>query len=181
MLSIDDIRSGLAELARRLDALGIEVSIYLVGGAAVALTVRPDRQLTDDVDSWINHHGDEGLRTSVFDVVAEIGRGRPGFPSNWLNDNAAQFIPESVTGDPADWTPFLAHGTVTIFAARPEVLLAMKLHASRGRRDLPDLPALLAASNVTSSSGAIAVFERFYPHDEIKARAVVWLEAHFAG
>lgn len=175
MLSREDVVRGLTQLAERLDADGVKVVIHLVGGAAVMLTVRHDRQLTTDVDSWVNSHGDEPLRSRVFEAVVLIGRANPGFPDDWLNDKAAMFIPDNVSGDLSEWKPLLTVGGVTIVVAPPEVLLAMKLLAGRGRRDIPDLPALTAACGVTTVREVEAIFDRFYPHDEMKPSARRWL------
>lgn len=180
MLSRDDVLRGLKQLAERLDADGINVAIHLVGGAAVMLTVRPDRQLTADVDSWVNSRGDEQLRTRVIEAVMLVGRANPGFPDDWLNDNASMFIPDNVSGELSGWDPLLTVGGVTIVVAPPEVLLAMKLLAGRGRRDIPDLPPLVAACGVTTVREVEGIFDRYYPHDDMKPSARRWL-TEFSG
>jgi hypothetical protein len=131
MLSRNDVIRGLTQLAERLDADDINVVIHLVGGAAVMLTVRHDRQLTTDVDSWINSHGDEQLRSRVIEAVMLVGRANPGFPDDWLNDKASMFI--------------------------------------------PDLPALASACGVTTVREVEAIFDRYYPQDEMKPSARRWL------
>jgi len=180
MLSKDDVLRGLTQLAERLNKDGVNVSIHLVGGAAVMLTVRPDRQLTADVDSWVNNGGDEQLRARVLEAVVLVGRANPGFTDDWLNDKAAMFIPDSVGGDLSEWNRLLTVGGVTIVVAPPDVLLAMKLLAGRGRRDLADLPALVAACGVTTVREVEAIFDRYYPHDDIKPSARRWL-TEFSG
>ena len=178
MLTGDDVLRGLRQLAERLDNDGVEVVIFLVGGAAMVLTVRPDRQLTNDIDSWVNDHGNDALRQTVFAAVADVGRLNPGFPDDWLNDKAKGFIPDRVSGDTSEWVPVLNVGGVQIFAARPEVLLAMKLLAGRGARDLPDLPSLVEACRVSTVNEAMLIFDGFYPHDEPKPAARRWLQAN---
>ena len=53
MLERADIEWALHEIARRLDAAGLEVSISVVGGAAIVLDHNPDRGATNDIDTWI--------------------------------------------------------------------------------------------------------------------------------
>jgi len=175
VLSREDVVRGLTQLAEKLDADSIKVVIHLVGGAAVMLTVRHDRQLTTDVDSWVNTHGDQQLRSRILDAVMLVGRANPGFPDDWLNDNASMFIPDNLSSDISSWKHLLTVGGVTIVIAPPDVLLAMKLLAGRGRRDIPDLPALAAACGVTTVREVEEIFDRFYPHDEMKPSARRWL------
>jgi transcriptional regulator with XRE-family HTH domain len=72
------------------------VDTYSADDPAVMLTVRHDRQLTTDVDSCVNSHGGEQLRSRVFEAVVLVGRANPGFPDDWLNDKALMFIPDNV-------------------------------------------------------------------------------------
>ena len=44
----------------------------------------------------------------------------------------------------------LEQGTVTISIAQPRLLLAMKLRANRGPRDVPDVLALIAVCGLRS-------------------------------
>ncbi len=109
-----------------------------------------------------------------------VGRANPGFPDDWLNDNASMFIPDNVSGDLSGWDRLLTVGGVTIVVAPPEVLLAMKLLAGRGRRDIPDLPPLVAACGVTTVREVEGIFDRYYPHDDMKPSARRWL-TEFSG
>ena len=54
LLTRDGILEGVRELATRLHAGGHQLTLHIVGGAAVMLTARPDRQSTVDIDTWIN-------------------------------------------------------------------------------------------------------------------------------
>jgi hypothetical protein len=166
----------LNELAAKLHEDGVIVTIHIVGGAAVMLTARPDRTATVDVDSWINCGADEDTHAKVIETVAQIARANPGLTEDWLNEKASSFIPDSVGGDPNEWISLIELGGVRIVAARPDVLLAMKLLAGRGRRDLPDIEALVEVCGCTFASDAEALFARFYPHHEMSARARAWLE-----
>ena len=48
------------------------------------------------------------------------------------------------------------------------MLLAMKIHASRGKQDIDDIRFLLAEVGIDSYAAAIAHFEHFYEEDPIK-------------
>ena len=149
-LSREDVLRGLADLADRLAVAGVTATIHVVGGAAVMLSVRPDRQSTVDVDTWINTKGDDAIRSRVLSEAALVARRNPGFRDDWLNDAARMFLPDGVGSDPAQWSLLFERAEVRIVIASAEVLLAMKLHAGRGRRDLPDLPALVEACGLGS-------------------------------
>src|SRR5689334_2061133 len=70
-----------AELSRR----GVAASIYIVGGAAIALTYDTGRR-TKDVDADLTPE-DEVLKAAV--AVAES----EGLPPTWLNNDAKAWIP----------------------------------------------------------------------------------------
>jgi hypothetical protein len=171
--------STLRQLVERLAARKVEVVIHVVGGSAVALGYNPDRPATRDVDAWLN--ASEVARQQVVAVVAELAA-ENGWPPNWLNENAVMFIPEAVGGSGSPhWRLYHRDDMVTIAVATPDVLFAMKLHAARGRRDLPDLDVLADAAGVSSQGAALELFDAFYPHDRLKPAARVWLEWRFGG
>lgn len=137
----------LADFAERLAAQDVEVVIHVVGGSAVALRYHPDRNATRDVDAWLNASAD--AKAAVLAVAADLAA-EHGWHSDWLNENAAVFIPEAVGGaGSTHWLAYHTVGTVDVVVAAPDVLFAMKLHAARGRRDLPDL-AVLARDTVAA-------------------------------
>jgi len=178
-----DRETTLGLLRRVVDLLvdrGVAVQIHLVGGAAIMLTVDPGRSATADVDSWINTVPDSAARIAVDEVVLEVARSTPGLPDDWLNDNARLFIPESVSGADDYWDTLIEEGGVGVSAAKPEILLAMKLRAGRGRRDLPDLPSLIEACRFSTRAEIDRSFERLFPHDEINPRAARWLDINIA-
>jgi hypothetical protein len=61
------------------------------------------------------------------------------------------------------------------------MLLAMKIHASRGRQDIEDLRFLLAEVGIDNYEDAVAHFDRFYEDDAIKERAIKILVEIFDG
>lgn len=125
-LGRDRIQALLADLDRRLQARGTGARLYVVGGAAVAVTVT-DRRVTRDVDV-----------AALDAVLAEEARAlavAEGLPADWLNANAAPWIPTPPRTDPVP-----VSGLVVRFAP-PEHLLAMKLVALR-QQDAADIAAL---------------------------------------
>jgi len=169
----------LDELAGRLDDVDVGAHIHIVGGAGVMLSVRPDRDATSNIDSWVNAAGGSAAKVAVKETVIEVARMRPGVPDDWLNEEASGFIPDGVGGAPDEWHELLRRGSVTVSVARPDVLLAMKLRAGRGRRDFPDLPSLIAACGLTTRAEIIDVFDGHFPHDELNSRSLRWLDANY--
>lgn len=87
------LREALDVLAQRLDALGIEGQIFLLGGAALALGYyeEGERRLTADVDAWFTPPG-------AVSAAAEVLATEMHVPADWLNDKA---VPSSLrTGSP---------------------------------------------------------------------------------
>ncbi|MEO7349248.1 MAG: hypothetical protein ABIW32_05240 [Terrimesophilobacter sp.] len=137
-LSADEIRELLGELLDHAAAEGIEVDVFLIGGAAMAIHLGRD-QLTPDVD---------GLFHPV-EEVKRIGRRMAiehGLDPDWVNDNARPFI----TFDPTDRRFFdevEIRGHKLRLASKP-ALLAMKM-ARYARKDYADISALIRALGLT--------------------------------
>lgn len=122
-----------AEIRRLLDLLNVELqsrgiaaSMYVLGGAAIALAHDSMRR-TQDVDAL-------PVPTDQVLAAARAVADAEGIPLSWLNTNAAWWIP------PRSGISLAAPIEVglRIEIATPEALLAMKLVASRNR-DLPDI------------------------------------------
>jgi hypothetical protein len=128
-LDAERMRSLLDELDIRLQGRGVKASIYVVGGAAMALEYGRDG-LTPDIDAVVGHRAVvEEAR-----VLAE----RHGLPESWLNSNAAGWVPPRPS-----WA--LRRATklgLTVHVAPAEHVLAMKLIALR-RKDRPDIRLLI--------------------------------------
>ena len=163
----------LRDLVGRLRDLGIVAGIRLVGAAAIALEYDHERSATRDVDAYLHP------AAPILEVVAEIA-GERGWKSDWLNTNAVMF--QSHHDDPAtDWPVVIHEGDVTVAVASAQLLLAMKLFASRGSRDAEDIATLLSACDVRSVEEAQAIFDRYYPDEEIKQRGRRVVEAWLRG
>ncbi|MFT3798881.1 hypothetical protein [Microbacterium sp.] len=159
-LTRDDIISGLTELVKRLHDADAPARIQLVGGAAIALTINADRVATRDVDAPLTPAAD------VLAAAEKVALTR-GWPIDWLNDKAAQFVPDGY-GRAPEWTIIHKDHLVTIEAASPETLLAMKLHAAQRRRlrEAEDLLALLPTCGISTVEEAEVLYADFYPGDE---------------
>ena len=153
------------ELAGRLGRSGVKTNVYVVGGAAMAL-LYDDRRVTRDIDSVIlDHHG------PLTDAVRAIARER-GLPSTWLNDQAAAYV---ATGVDRGRTNVFDHPNLTVAAASPDHLLAMKLNASRPS-DVEDIRTLLELLGLDSLDAVESLRRRVFPDVDLSLRARIILE-----
>jgi len=167
----ENLPSILLELAEFLAKLDFQGKIQIVGGAAMCISVNPNRDATVDVDArWKESQ-------LVTDAIAAFTTNK-NLPSGWLNQEFTKFSPPVHTGD---WLPFFAIEGVAIEVATPEFLLAMKLFADRGFRDRQDTVALLNYLHITSVEVAEEILERYWPGEGLKARTQTFLQAHFGG
>ena len=155
----------LTALGEELRRRGVAAKLYIVGGAVMVLA-HDSRDATMDVD------GDFYPRDSVMDAAREIARLRD-LPDDWLNAAANGFIP--VFKSP-DWQPLYRFGSLEVLAADDRTMLAMKIRASRGRRDEPDIALLLTSCGVTTVEQAFALYEEYFPEDPAPPRARSILE-----
>jgi len=164
LLSRRDIIAGLTDLIRELRADGRPAHLQIVGGAAIALMVNADRQATRDID------GPFTPADRVLAAAARVAAAR-GWPSDWINNAAGQFVPTGF-GRPAEWRTIHDDGIVQVDVASAEMLLAMKLHAAQRRhlRDADDVGVLLRQLRVRSVPEAEAIYGGFYPGDEFSPR-----------
>jgi hypothetical protein len=109
-------------------------------------------------------------------AVERIAEAR-NWPPTWLNDAVKLYVSHHTD---ADWTIQTEEEGVVILVARPELLLAMKLRAGRGRRDSDDIDRLLDACRISSVGDAVELFDCYYPRDEIAAPAMFQLEERFS-
>ena len=160
----NDIEGALRDLSEELDRKGVVTRIYLVGGAAMVLAYE-SRFSTDDVDG-------SGYPTDdVLAAAATIAEHR-GLPPDWLHDSVKVYFP---TFKEPDWRPVFKVGSVEVVVADERTLLAMKMRASRGRRDEVDIQFLLDKCGVTTVAGALAVYEEYFPEDELPRQALPML------
>lgn len=135
-----DIRSLLAELGRRLQAQGVHATLYVVGGAAIAIQMDV-RRVTVDIDAVF--HPEATVEAVATEMAAEHG-----LPPTWLNQSARAFVPG---GD--DKAVALDIPGIAVALASPEHLLAMKMAAYRPTDD-PDLEMLFRHLDIGSAEQA---------------------------
>jgi hypothetical protein len=161
----DEILEALNEVGIELERRAISARVLLVVGAVMVLA-HGTRDATDDID------GDFCPRGEVRAVAQEVAV-RRGLSSDWLNSAALGFIP--VFKEP-DWQPVVKLGSLEVAVADDRTMLAMKIRASRGRRDEPDLAVLLKKCAVTSVDQAFELYDEYFPEDPAPKRSRLMLE-----
>lgn len=153
---------------RETDAAGVVGKVYLVGGAALSLYYF-DRDATRDIDAGFPQ--DPRIAKVILDIAL-----RENLPLDWINSDSAMFF-----GFPPSkyWLSMKKIGNIELKVASPELLLAMKLKASRGRRDSQDAIELLAICKFVSVEQVIAVYEDVYAQEVMKDSAMELLQFHF--
>jgi|BarGraNGADG00212_1021973.scaffolds.fasta_scaffold09098_4 hypothetical protein len=170
MLSEGDARAALDELVKVLEREHRRSRIYIVGGAALMLHFGA-RVATKDIDAQITPLDE------VQPLILEVAR-RRGLADDWLNGAAAMYVPPHV--DDPNPTILIETEHVIASVASAQMLLAMKIRASRGRQDLGDIIFLVGEVGVSSVAAAVELYERFYPEDPLRDRALRILEAVFS-
>ena len=158
-LSASQIVDLLSEVEDRLPDRCESASIYVIGGAAMALRYYPDgheRRMTDDIDAAFSP------TPAVRRVVDEIARER-GLPATWFNNEARGYLPPHET--PEGEVLFARNG-VEVFIAPARLLLAMKLRACRLGRDDEDIALLLRHCDISTIAEADELIAEAYDGEE---------------
>lgn len=148
LLDRDALVDLLADLAGRLDARGVTLEIYVVGGTAMVLAYDRDR-LTRDIDAtW----------DTAIDVSGEVHAiaTERGLPRDWLNDRVRPMLPLVVDEDRLE---ALNLPGLRVSVASPRHMLAMKARAARDARDLDDIVLLCRHLGISSVTEVIALAE----------------------
>ena len=128
LLGREELRALLIELGRRCAAKGLEVEMYIVGGAAMTLAHGRSR-MTRDIDAVFEPK--MGVYEEARLMAADLD-----LPPNWLNDGMKGLLPD--VPDPGSTLVLVSEG-ISVSVASPEYLFAMKAAAARLERDAPDL------------------------------------------
>lgn len=123
------MRDLLAELDQCLRERGVAASVYLVGGAAMALAYGREG-VTPDIDALASHR-------AVFEEARAMAE-EHGLAEQWLNDAAGPRVPPRPKG--ARRRP--TKPGLTVHIAPADHVLAMKPVALR-RKDRPDIRLLI--------------------------------------
>lgn len=140
-LTGDEIEGLLAELLERADDAGVDVDIFVVGGAAMALQLGRD-QLTPDVDGLFRPF-------DRIQAIAQLMADEHGLSPQWINENARPFIAFD-TDDPRHFVTVTLRGRALRLAS-PRALMAMKM-ARYARKDYADVTALIRLLDLTVPS-----------------------------
>lgn len=149
-LTATEMRLLLDDLDERLRAKGIAASVYVVGGAAMALTGEREA-LTPDVDVVTS-------TAAIWDEAAEMAD-EYGLPTRWINDSAAPYVPPR----PAAALVTPTQPGLTVHIAPDDHRLAMKLVAARAK-DRPDIERLIRDLGMENAEPAdyASLLERVY-------------------
>ncbi len=169
LLDREELLAALRLLDEELGAVGVRGEVFVVGGAAMALAYDA-RRATVDVDA-------------IFVPAAEVRRAaarvaeRLQIEEDWLNDGAKAFMPGS---DPERIGVFEGDH-LSVAAASPRYLLAMKLLASRLERDQDDIRFLYDLCGFSTAEEGLDLIESTYPDRAIAPRVRFLLEEMFPG
>jgi hypothetical protein len=167
LLDRDGIRRALAALDEDLGRAGVRGELFVVGGAAMALAYDA-RRATVDVDAAFLPAAE--VRQAARRVADELG-----LEQDWLNDGAKAFMP----GNDPDQIGVFEGRNLSVAAASPRYLLAMKLLASRVDRDQDDIRALYELCGFTSAEQGLQLLQTTYPSHVISPRAQFLLQEMF--
>ncbi|MGH8995528.1 MAG: DUF6036 family nucleotidyltransferase [Acidimicrobiales bacterium] len=169
LFSPEELDDALTLLVAELVAVGVEARFQIVGAAAVTLQVGREA-LTRDIDALY------ASTPELDEVIKRIARVK-NWPDTWINNAVQMFVSHYDTQ--SDWDLRSEVQGVVVLVARPQLLLAMKLLAGRGRRDADDIDRLLDKCEITSVQAAKNIFDRYYPTEVIAAPALAQLHARY--
>ena len=156
----------LDRLSKVLGDRGITGELCLLDGTVMVLAFKA-RARTKDVDAIF--HPPSEIREAARLVQAEMD-----LPEGWLNDGAGAFVSaghETAEGD----LPQFPH--LRLAAPTAEYMLAMKCMASRipvgpeDQGDVGDLAVLIRHLGLGHADQALSIVARYYPEEQIPARA----------
>lgn len=151
LLGRDDIIGILSVLGERLEARGLRLEIYVVGGTAMVLAYDRER-LTRDVDAvW-------DASEPVAAAIAEVAEER-GLPRDWLNDRVRPMLPRVFDEGQVE---VLSGPGLAVSVASARHMIAMKARAARDARDLDDLMMLCRLEGVEEVSAVLAIADEVW-------------------
>lgn len=146
----------LKELARRLEAHGVAVDLYLVGGAAMALEYN-SRRTTMDIDALF--HPDQTVARVAHEMAADLN-----LDPAWLNSVARACVPD---GQDEETVPMQIAYNLRLQVASPRYMLAMKLAAGRDQ-DIPDIAVLCRTLGIQTAAAAVDIAVDLYGEDSVQ-------------
>lgn len=152
----EDIEDLLAALGAQLQARGVAATVYVVGGAAIALRNVSSQRRTADVDALMVP--EEQVLEAAREVAAERG-----LRSTWLNSAVRPYVPPLFEALQPPGAPGLEVRT-----APDEHLLAMKIVAARGQRDMRDIIPLARRLALSTAAELAELVITAYGEDTIE-------------
>lgn len=168
LLGRAEIESLIAELGERCAAKGINVEMFLVDGAAMALAYSRQRT-TRDLDAIFEP------KTLVYEEARRLADKR-GLPPDWLNGGVKGLMPDRP--NTGQQVTFSSNG-ISVAVASPEYLFAMKAASARQEADAEDLLTVAAILHITTQSEAFAMIERFYDPSRLSAKSHFFIQGVF--
>lgn len=147
LLDRETIVELLTQLGARLDRQGLYAEIYVVGGTAMLLAYNRTR-LTRDVDA-VSEDSDVVEREA-----RAMAEGHRELAEDWLNSRVRPMLPRLVDQEQIE---VLAVPGLSVAVASPEHMLAMKVRAARGERDIEDILLLCERLGLTSIAAVFRV------------------------
>jgi hypothetical protein len=164
LLDRDGLLVALRSLDDELAAVGVRGEVFVVGGAAMALAYDA-RRATVDVDAIFVPAAE------VREAAARVAQ-RLDLEADWLNDGAKAFMP----GPDPERIGVFEGDHLSVAAASPRYLLAMKLLASRVERDQDDIRFLYELCGFSTAAEGLDLVESTYPAHAIAPRVQFLLE-----
>ena len=169
LLDRSQLLAAFRALDEELATADIRAEVFVVGGAAMALAY-DSRRATRDVDAIFIPAGE--MRAAVATVADRLG-----LEHDWLNDGGKAFMP----GADPDQIEVFEGDNLSVAAASPRYLLAMKLLASRLERDQDDIAFLYGLCGFTTAAEGLDLLESVYPTWVVAPRVQFLLEEMFPG
>jgi len=141
--------------------------LILFGGAFMCL-VFGSRGYTRDMDAVFEPKG------SIYAYAREIAK-EEGLPADWLNDGVKGWL---YVEPKTDLVLQLSH--LSVLAAKPEYILAMKCYAARlDTDDLNDAIVLANVLGLTDRNQVLDIVEKYIPVRLLSVKNVAFVEALF--
>jgi hypothetical protein len=167
LLGRKELLDALSALDEELGRLNVRGEVFVVGGAAMAIAY-DTRRATADVDAVFAPSGEVG--SAALRVAKRLH-----LEPDWLNDGAKAFMP----GEDENRIGVYEGENLSVAAASPRYLLAMKLMASRVERDQDDIRELYRLCGFTDAEQGLDLLASFYPERVILPRVQFLLEEMF--
>ena len=162
------IEAYLMDVANAIPDGTVQFEIVVVGGSLLALLGY--RESTSDVDSVTR------LEQTLRDAAEEVAR-RHGLSPTWLNDAAAQFLPQTFNKD--DCSVLFDHTQLRVLGAPLQQVFLMKVLAAR-TRDITDLEVIWSDCGFDSPERAADLFHEAYPNENYDPYLADWIRRRAA-